>query len=181
MADKMDELFTEACAKIDEEKTSLNELSQAIWSNPELCFEEKKCHGILTEFLEKRGFHVERNYVLNTAFRATWGPGLPDADSGLPHVMVLCEYDALPDIGHACGHNLIAEVGVAAGLGVKAAMEKHGGQLGKLTILGSPAEEGGGGKIHLIDAGAMEGVDVAMMAHPGPFNNAAPEMLSVKL
>ena len=61
-------------------------------------------------------------------------PSPPPPAPGLPHVMVLCEYDALPDIGHACGHNLIAEVGVAAGLGVKAAMERHGGQLGKVSI-----------------------------------------------
>ena len=65
--------------------------------------------------------------------------------------MVICEYDALPEIGHACGHNLIAEVGVAAGLGVKAAMDSPGGPRGKLTVLGTPAEEGGGGKAYLIE------------------------------
>ena len=70
---KMEELFTEACAKIDEERTALHELSQAIWSNPELNFEEKTSHKILTDFLEKKGFNVERSYKLETAFRATWG------------------------------------------------------------------------------------------------------------
>ena len=69
----MEELFAEACSKIDQEKTHLKELSHAIWSNPELNFEEKTCHRILTDFLEERGFEVERNYVLDTAFRATWG------------------------------------------------------------------------------------------------------------
>ena len=87
--------------------------------------------------------------------------------SGEPNVCVICEYDALPEIGHACGHNLIAEAGVAAGLGVKAYIEKTGSP-GTITVLGTPAEEEGGGKIALIKRGAFEGIDVAMMVHPAP-------------
>ena len=82
---------------------------------------------------------------------------------------VVCEYDALPNIGHACGHNLIAEAGVAAGLAIKAFIESKGADFtGMVTVMGTPAEEGGGGKIKMIERGAFDGVDTAIMAHPGP-------------
>lgn len=125
-------------------------------------FEEHTAHRVLTDFLEKEGFAVERGFLgIATAFRARFG-------SGRPNVCVICEYDALPEIGHACGHNLIAEAGVAAGLGIKAFLEASGKQ-GMVTVMGTPAEEGGGGKISLINDGAFQDVDVAMMAHPAPF------------
>ena len=88
--------------------------------------------------------------------------------SGVPNVCVICEYDALPEIGHACGHNLIAEAGVAAGIGVKAYLESTGTTAGTVTVIGTPAEEGGGGKAYLIEKGGFDGVDVAMMVHPAP-------------
>lgn len=90
---------------------------------------------------------------------------------------VICEYDALPTIGHACGHNLISEAGVAAGLGVKAYLEATG-LTGTITVLGTPAEEGGGGKILLIERGALKGIDVSMMVHPAPFEIIMPNHLS---
>ncbi len=107
-----------ASAGIESCKNELSALSDAIWRNPELGFNEHKAHELLTNFLEKEGFTVERSYTgIETAFRATFG-------SGKPSVCVICEYDALPDIGHACGHNLIAEeAGVAAGLGLKTVLE----------------------------------------------------------
>lgn len=109
-------------------------------------------------FLEERGFAVERGaHGLATAFRATFG-------SGDPTVAVLCEYDALPGIGHACGHNLIATSGVATGL---ALAEVLGEGDGTIVVLGTPAEERDGGKADLIRNGAFEGVDAAMMMHPG--------------
>ena len=150
---------------IDDNKNELISLSDAIWKEPELCFQEFKAHQLLTDYLEKKGFIVERSYTgVKTAFRATFG-------SGRPNVCVICEYDALPDIGHACGHNLIAEAGVAAGLGLKAALEAcQDGLKGRVTVLGTPAEEGGGGKVLLIENGAFDDVDVAMMVHPAPFN-----------
>ena len=148
---------------IDTNKEGLKELSVSIWSNPELNFEEYNAHELLTAFLEKKGFSVERSYTgIKTAFRATFG-------SGRPNVCVISEYDALPEIGHACGHNLIAEAGVAAGLGLKGAMEiSHGAIKGTVTVLGTPAEEGGGGKLKLIKNGAFKDIDVAMMVHPFP-------------
>ncbi|KAJ8314573.1 hypothetical protein KUTeg_006723, partial [Tegillarca granosa] len=167
----METLTAAACAYIDSEAEALYKLSQEIWKNPELNYEEFYAHDILCSFLEKRGFNVERKYLLNTAFRAKYGePGTG------PNICVICEYDALPEIGHGCGHNLIAEVGVAAGIGVKAALEKADQPIGQVTVLGCPAEEGGGGKVRLIDNGAFHDIDVAMMAHPAPTDGVFPTL-----
>lgn len=111
---------------------------------------------------------MDRKYKCDTAFRAVLG----ESSHG-PHVAVICEYDALPGIGHACGHNLIAETGVAAGLGIKAAFEAAGKPLGKLSVIGTPAEEGGGGKIVLLEQGVFDGIDIAMMSHPAPIDGPA--------
>ena len=162
-----------ACSVVDSHKDELFALSDAIWKHPELSYEEFKAHELLTDYLEKKGFAVERSYTgIKTAFRATFG-------SGRPNVCVICEYDALPDIGHACGHNLIAEAGVAAGLGLKAALESgQDGIKGRVTVMGTPAEEGGGGKVLLIENGAFDDVDVAMMVHPYPQNVVVPNYLA---
>ena len=158
---------------IDENAEGLGKLSDGIWSSPELNFKEYKAHDLLTDFLEKKGFSVERSYTgIETAFRATFG-------SGRPNVCVICEYDALPEIGHACGHNLIAEAGVAAGLGLKAALESSNAPKGRLTVMGTPAEEGGGGKIKLINNGAFEDIDIAMMVHPSNYYILAPNALAL--
>jgi metal-dependent amidase/aminoacylase/carboxypeptidase family protein len=125
----MAELKQVACSAIDKYADDLHTLSKEIWSHPELNFEEFYSHDYLTKFLEDSGFPVDRKYKNETAFRAVLG----DKSLG-PHVAVLCEYDALPGIGHACGHNLIAEVGVAAGLGIKAAFESCGKPLGQVCI-----------------------------------------------
>jgi metal-dependent amidase/aminoacylase/carboxypeptidase family protein len=93
--------------------------------NPELGFQEYHAHDVLTRFLNEAGFDVDRKYKLDTAFRAVYG-------DGKPHIAVLCEYDALPNIGHACGHNLIAEVGVATGMAIKAAMASNKQKVGKV-------------------------------------------------
>ena len=162
-----------ASAAVQAAKGELQELSDSIWRNPELGFQEHKAHQLLTGFLEGRGFKVERGFSgLETAFRATFG-------QGRPNVCVVCEYDALPGIGHACGHNLIAEAGVAAGLGVKAVLERERGPAGTLTVMGTPAEEGGGGKIVLIDRGAFSDIDVAMMVHPAPYSVVRPGFIAV--
>ncbi|XP_070580400.1 peptidase M20 domain-containing protein 2-like [Ptychodera flava] len=151
-----------ACEAIDGAATDLNMLSQEIWNNPELSYKEYHAHQVLTDFLDKNGFNVERKFVVDTAFRATFG----SQENGGINARVICEYDALPEIGHACGHNLIAEAGAGAGLGIKAAMEAAGRPIGKLTVLGTPAEEGGCGKIKLIEADVFKDIDLAMMVHP---------------
>lgn len=161
----MADLHKTACNEIDALADALNDLSQDIWKAPELKMKEVHAHRVLTDFLENRGLSVDRHFVLDTGFRSVVG----SASEG-PHVAILCEYDALPGIGHGCGHNLIAEVGIAASLGVHAAIKASGTPLGKLTILGTPGEEGGGGKIDMINAKIFDDVDVAMMAHPAPFD-----------
>ncbi len=161
-----------ASAKIDISTELLRHTSNQIWKNPELSSKEKKAHSLLTSLLESEGFVVERSYTgIETAFRATFG-------SGKPNVCVICEYDALPEIGHACGHNLIAEAGIAAGLGLKAVLESSDAPNGTVTVMGTPAEEYGGGKIDMIDNGAFDGVDLAMMVHPAVSDILAPSYLA---
>ena len=105
-------------ARIDEVSSHLNELSLKVWNKPELGFQEKFAHNLLTETLREHGFDVESHFTLDTAFRAVYEKktGI-DGNKGLT-AGIICEYDALPVIGHACGHNLIAEAGIAAGLGL---------------------------------------------------------------
>lgn len=163
-----------ACQAIDDRAEELNNISQEIWSNPELAFEEVKAHEALTKFLTNVGFeNVEKSFLMKTGFRAKASNQNPNA-----HVAVLCEYDALPEIGHACGHNLIAEAGVGAAIGIKAAIKA--GAKGKVSVFGTPAEEGGGGKLPFIDNGLFKDVDAAMMVHPCFFDSVKHEFLSIK-
>ncbi|GFX04479.1 peptidase M20 domain-containing protein 2 [Trichonephila clavipes] len=96
-----------------------------------------------------------------------------------PTIAIMCEYDALPSMGHACGHNLIAEIGIAAGIAVKSLMEDNSSICGKLVVLGTPAEEGGGGKIKMIEKGAFSDIDAALMAHPQLNNMLYPLILDL--
>jgi amidohydrolase len=146
-----------AAAAVDDLAAALVEASHDIHGRPELAYEEHYASARLAEVLAADGLAVEHPaYGLDTAFVARAG------DRG-PHVVVCCEYDALPEIGHACGHNIIGTAGVGAGLALAALADELGG---RVTVLGTPAEEGGGGKIRLLDAGAFAGADVAMMVHP---------------
>jgi amidohydrolase len=146
-----------ALARVGELGEELLDASHQIHAHPELCFEERFAHDLLTGALERHGVEVERHaFGLETAFAATVG-------SEGPTVAVCLEYDALPGVGHACGHNVIAAAGLGAGLALAALAEEAGG---RVRILGTPAEEGGGGKVVMAEAGAFDGVDVAMMVHP---------------
>ena len=146
----------------------VQKLSQFIWNNPELGFKEHKASKALADFLTEEGFRVKfLNGQLETAFVATFG-------NGRPTIAFMCEYDALPGIGHACGHNLIAAAGLVAGIGLKAAIQA-GGVPGCVTVMGTPAEEGGGGKALMIKDDCFRDVDVAMMVHPGPHSDAFPD------
>ncbi|MDW3218416.1 MAG: M20 family metallopeptidase [Acidimicrobiales bacterium] len=144
-------------AEIERLTPTLLEISHEVHANPELNFEEHFAHEMLSGVLEDEGLDVERGaYDLSTAFDARVGT------SG-PTIAVCCEYDALPGIGHACGHNIIAAAGIGAGLAAATVAEALGG---RLAILGTPAEEGGGGKEFMIRGGAFDDVDAAMMVHP---------------
>ncbi|KAG8201514.1 hypothetical protein JTE90_011189 [Oedothorax gibbosus] len=224
---------------IKENESMLWELSQDLWKNPELAYEETRAHNLLTAVLENFGFDVQRHYVLPTAFRAEFS----QKNACGPTIAFVCEYDALPKIGHACGHNLIAEIGVAAGIAVKAVLENYPEVCGKqivdqdlrrlrvfrdrtnpfdahdtrfieifrlskpaawtviealrhdlssdcqrkctltpeqkIVVLGTPAEEGGGGKINLIEKGAFKNIDAALMAHPQMHNRLYPLILAL--
>jgi amidohydrolase len=148
-----DRLVTEVDARADR----LIEASHRIHEKPELLFEERFASELLCDVLEDAGLDVERGaYGLETAFAARAG-------TEGPTIAVLCEYDALPGIGHGCGHNIIATAGLGAGLAAAALADEVGG---RVVVLGTPAEEGGGGKIYMGEAGAFEGVDAALMVHP---------------
>lgn len=151
------EIAKDLDAAVDEERAALATLCKDIHQNPELRFEEHKAAAWISELCEKKGFAVERGLGgMSTSLRARAGkPG--------PRVAILAEYDALPEIGHACGHNLIATSAVGAFFAVAKVVARTGGEV---TLLGTPAEEGGGGKIKLIEAGAFRDLDAAMMFHP---------------
>ncbi|MEV4926421.1 M20 family metallopeptidase [Streptomyces roseoverticillatus] len=144
-------------------RDDLLSLSRRIHAHPETAFAEHRAAGWCAEFLRGHGFDVTAPaYGLDTAFAATTG-------SGPVTVAVVCEYDALPGLGHACGHNLIA----AAGLGAALALAPHADELGlTVRVLGTPAEERGAGKALMLQAGAFDGVEAAMMVHPCPFEVA---------
>ncbi|KAH9848672.1 hypothetical protein C2E23DRAFT_738932 [Lenzites betulinus] len=140
----------------------LYNLSRDIHEHPETRFEERHAHDVLTAFMEKQGFQVTRKYLLETAWVAKYSRG-----SGGRVLGVNSEMDALPGIGHACGHNMIAISGVAVACGVKAALDKFDIS-GTVVLLGTPGEEGGAGKAILLERGAYEGLDACLMCHPAP-------------
>jgi len=135
------------------------ELSHQVWDTPEIAFEEHKTSALTSQVLADAGFEVETEITdLPTAWSATYG-------SGDLTVTICAELDALPDIGHACGHNIIAAAGVGAGL----ALQNVADDLGlTVRVLGTPAEEQGGGKILMLERGAFDGTNMAMMVHPAP-------------
>ena len=144
---------------VDDQRDSLIELSHRIHANPELCFEEEKASAWVAGVLAEGGFEVDAGVCdLPTAFVATAGSG--------PLTIAICaEYDALPGIGHACGHNVIAAAAAGAGLALAPLADDLGVTV---KVMGTPAEEGGGGKIYMLERGAFDGVDAAMMVHPAP-------------
>ena len=154
----MSSVKEELSRALDRAGDELEQLSRKIHDHPELGYQEVKASGWLAEFLSARGFKVERGVAgVDTAFRAT----LETGDG--PTIAIMCEYDALPGIGHACGHNVIAAAGAGAGVGLAAVRERL--PRGRIQVIGTPAEEGGGGKVKLIRGGIFEGVDAAMMVH----------------
>ena len=176
---EIEETFSQV---IDQFSAGLRELSLKAWKillytlyfvlttvqihqNPELCYGEHKAHDAICNHIKALGSYgitvIPKAYGLETSFLAEYGDG--DGE-----VVDFCaEYDALPEIGHGCGHNLIAISSIASFLGVVAVM-KQSKFPGKVRLLGTPAEEGGGGKIKLIEAGALKYTTVSLMSHPTP-------------
>jgi len=168
---KVDELKRNVVDAVDYRSEKLIGISHAIHGKPEIAFGEKFAHATLTDTLQDEGLPVVRNaYGLDTAFSVEIG-------SGEYCVAVICEYDALPGIGHACGHNVIAAAGLGAGIALAPIAESLGL---KLKILGTPAEEAGGGKVVMARAGAFADVEAAMMVHPADADIAALGFLAVQ-
>ncbi|MFI3603906.1 amidohydrolase [Vagococcus fluvialis] len=148
--------------KIESNIEAYMELVQTMYNNPEIGNEEFETMKLLVDYLDKVGFKMTSGYVVPTGFLAEYDTGKEG-----PTIAVMCEYDALPEVGHGCGHNLIAGIGVATGEAVKEIIDQFGG---KLLVVGTPAEENFGGKVSMSDAGVFDEVDVALMVHPGSKN-----------
>ncbi len=164
------ELKEQAKQRVTDQQPRLEELNRWLYDHPETAYQEYRSSQRLAQTLEGYGFSVEYPaYGLETAFAARAGHQGPE-------LIICCEYDALPDIGHACGHNIIASAAVGAGLALQPLAETLGF---RLTVLGTPAEEGHGGKVDLINAGAFAGAAAAMMIHPAPRDVVDPLSLAV--
>lgn len=159
-----------ARAALDRHERTLVDLSHRIHAHPELKFEEVRAAGWTAEVLAGAGFSVQAGVCdLPTALAARFG-------SGPLHVAICAEYDALPGIGHACGHNVIAAAAAGAGLALAPVADDLGLTV---SVLGTPGEEGGGGKVLMLERGAFEGVHAAMMIHPGPVDCLMPRVTAV--
>lgn len=155
---------------IDDAGERLVDLSHRIHANPELGFAEHKASRWVAEELERGGLDVQLGVAdLPTALVATAGSG--------PLVLgICCEYDALPDVGHACGHNVIAAAGVGAAIGLAGMADELGITV---KVFGTPAEEGGGGKVLMLDRGVFDGTHASMMVHPSPHERVETKMLAI--
>jgi amidohydrolase len=164
------QIKAEAQAAIQAGATQLIRVSEQLHRNPETAWQEHESAALLVDELRGADFEVEPQYLgLKTAFRAVRGTG------GF-RVGLMAEYDALPGVGHACGHNLIAAMSLGAGVALAQVAARIGATI---EVYGTPAEEGGGGKIEMLDRGAFGGLDVAMMAHPAPVDVAEAAPIAV--
>jgi amidohydrolase len=155
---KISEIKSQVVDVVESQRDQLIALSHKIHDNPELAYNEVKAAGWLTEFLGKHGFIVEKGIAgLKTAFKAVYG-------KGSPVLAFLAEYDALPELGHACGHNIIASAATGAGIASMRAADLLGGTI---VVLGTPAEEVSGGKIDMVANDVFSDIDAALMIHPG--------------
>lgn len=161
---------SEAARRFEDAEGELLALSRWMYEHPEVAFEERETSARLVEFLRAAGFDIEYPaFGVDTAFAATTG-------TAGPRVVICAEYDALPGVGHACGHNIIATAALGAGHALLALAEELGI---RVTVLGTPAEEKYGGKVDLIEAGAFRDAAAAMMIHPAPLDVVDPDVIAV--
>lgn len=154
----MQDYKKKACQRVDEILGDLIGLSDTVWEHPEYNFHEYHACEAMSSLLKKYGFDVETGVGgIETSVKAVY-----DSQKPGPNIGILGEFDAVPGMGHACGHNLMCAMAVGAGEGLKSVIDEIGG---KVTVLGTPAEEGGGGKIIMLKNGAFEGLDIAMILH----------------
>jgi amidohydrolase len=167
-----EQIKKEVIKEIDRLKPEIINISRLIHSKPELAYNESFASDILTSFLKKNGFNVERGIGgLKTSFIAS-----AKGRRKSPSIALIAEYDALPKIGHACGHNMIGAISAGAAAALKKNITGIGGEI---SVIGTPAEEGGGGKIKLIEKGVFRNIDMAMMAHPSNKTRVVGRMLAV--
>ena len=141
-------------------KSELLDISRQMYEHPELGFQEVLASRLHTEFLERHGFTVTRQLCgFDTGYRGDFDTGKPG-----PHVAFLAEFDALPELGHGCGHNLVGACALGAGVALASVLGELGGSV---TVYGAPAEETSGGKVDFVEAGQFSGVDLAILCHPG--------------
>lgn len=145
-------------------------IAKYLYENPELGYEEKKACKALSDAFENFDFKVERGiYDIPTAFKASYG-------EGEPRIIICAEYDALPQIGHGCGHNLIASMALLSAASLAPVLSQTGG---KVTVFGTPAEEVSGAKVSMAEKGAFDDASVAMMAHPSPVSEESGTSLTL--
>jgi len=167
----MDQIKEKICGRVDMLAETLFGVSEFLKNHPETAYQEYESSAYLGKLMKDNGFTVQEGAGgVETAFVAHPGDCAPTR----PAVAILAEYDALPAIGHGCGHNLIAAASVGAALALKPVLSQAAGGL---FLVGTPAEEGGGGKARMADAGVFEPMDTAMMFHPGHLNLPGKGML----
>jgi amidohydrolase len=155
--DEAQRLKQQVQSEVDRLGSDLLVVSRFLHANPELAYEERQAAELFTDVLAQHGFAVTREVAgLPTAFTGLAG-------SGVPRIAFLAEYDALPGLGHACGHNLIGTASLGAALAVRSVLDRVPGEI---LLVGCPAEEKGGGKIALVETGVFDRTDAAMLAHP---------------
>jgi amidohydrolase len=166
---QISEIKLEVVNAVESQRDRLVALSHKIHDNPELAYKEVKAAAWLSEYLGNNGFTLYKNIAgLKTAFKAVYG-------KGSPVIALLAEYDALPDMGHACGHNIIASASTGAGIASKCIADSFGGTI---MVIGTPAEEVSGGKIDMVAKGIFDDIDIALMVHPGSRDIATIEALA---
>ena len=148
---------------IQEHMEEYKYLVNDLYEHPEIGNQEFRSMRVLCKMLRKEGFEVTEEYVVPTGFLGVWNSGKPG-----PVIAYMCEYDALPEVGHGCGHNLIAGMSLAAGCALKSILSNIGGEV---RIIGTPAEENFGGKVSMAAAHVFDDVDAALMLHPDTKNS----------
>ncbi len=167
----MDSIKDQISSEVDALAQDMYDISDFLKANPETAYQEFKACDHLSRVLEEKGFRVQKGVgQVETSFLAQ--PS--DGQAGRPTVAFLAEYDALPKIGHGCGHNLIAAASLGAAIALNKVLKIDSGGL---VVVGTPAEEGGGGKVRLAEAGVFDEMDLALMFHPGALNIAGKDML----
>ena len=167
----MDSVKAQISSEVEALAQDMYDISEFLKANPETAYQEYKACDHLSGFLEDKGFRVQKGVgQVETSFLAQ----AVDGHSDRPTVAFLAEYDALPKIGHGCGHNLIAAASIGAAMVLNKLLQVESGGV---VVVGTPAEEGGGGKARLAEAGVFDDMDLAMMFHPGGLNIAGKDML----